>query len=156
MGQKHSIDTLPEESQMVRCPQKPNQKCCSQFDTSGAKNHQGLIRVIGNGDWSIASKIIDQKFNELQSKLEDFSLTPCNQAVIIILFLIPFVNFLVCCGYCCYRVKKIDKIIESNFDDWKELGIQVDYCVPTDEYIYRPPYILFTLPRSVPDIASLV
>ena len=62
------------------------------------------------------------------------------------------------CGYC-YHANKIDKIIQSNFEDWKELGIQVDYCVPIDMdegSEARMAYILFTLPLSGPKVSSFV
>ena len=127
MGQKYSIGTYPEESQRVRCPVFRNNKCCSnyvlRFDASGAKSHQGLIRVIGNGDSVEASKIIDQKFDELEIRLDHFhNLTPCKQAVIGILFFIPLVNLIMLCGHC-YHIDRIDKIIQSNFADWKEFGV---------------------------------
>jgi hypothetical protein len=162
MGQKCSIGTYPEESQIVRCPVYGDGGCCSnyvyKFDTSGAKNHQGLIRVIGEGSSPEASKILDQKFNELEMKLEEFNVTSCNCVAIIILFIIPLVNLVMLCGLC-YNSNKFNRIIQSHFEDWKQLGVQVEYCGSDDGREgsrARPPYILFILPYSKPQVPSLV
>ena len=66
MGRNHSIDPSIPESHIVRCPVIYHKECCTegvvQFDTSGAKNHPGLINLIGDGKGSGSSRI-DQKFD---------------------------------------------------------------------------------------------
>jgi hypothetical protein len=130
MGQNYSIDPTIPESQIIRCPVIYQKECCSksvaEFDTSGAKNHLGLLNLIGEGQGSGASKI-DQKFDELAMKLEDFTIAnPCLRVIVIIVLWIALVNLLLICGMC-YKSNTFDKMIQSHFEDWRELGIQIKY-----------------------------
>ena len=133
-----SIGTNPE-SHIVRCPVlNYNHECCSldvlQFDTSVAKNHPGLINLIGDGiqyRWNPEVSKIDKKFDELEMKLKSFQTSFQKPGLVIfILMLIPFVNLLIIPLFLYglyYKSKKFDEVIQAHFEDWKVLGIQTKY-----------------------------
>ena len=59
--------------------------------------------------------------------------------------------------YSSWRSRKIKRILQDHFYDWKEKGIQVEYYPPSgDEYNNVPGHISLTLPQTVPAVSESV
>ena len=150
MGQNNSIDTHPE-SHIIRCPTEYREGCCPtdivRFDTSGAKQHQRLLKLIGELG---GPSEIDRKFDELGMKMEQFN-GQFNVVVLVILSFIPLVNLVMLCVMCC--LDKRYKLVESHFEDWGELGIKVQYVNGSGEREYQgrieTDFVLILLPLSI-------